>query len=79
VKIAEDRAAKYFAEEKEIKLLFLAHESNLKKGWWGIHHDIVDRGINSESVKTNHLGWGPSFSIKSADESIGSQETTYFS
>ncbi|SPP64637.1 hypothetical protein [Nitrospira lenta] len=58
VKIAEDRVAKYFAAEKEIALLLLAHESNLEKGWWGIHQDIVARVINSEPVKTNHLGWG---------------------
>lgn len=61
VRIAEDRLAKYFAAEKEIALLLLAHESNLGKGWWGIRQDIVDRAINSEPVKTNHVGWGAVF------------------
>ena len=58
VKIAEDRVAKYFAAEKEIVLFLLAHESNLDKGWWGIHQDIVERVSNSEPVKTNRIGWG---------------------
>ncbi|MGE0469663.1 MAG: hypothetical protein AB7L09_12870 [Nitrospira sp.] len=59
VEIAEDPVAKYFAAKTEnVTLFLLAHESNLSKGWWGIHHDIVDRVRNSEPVKANHIGWG---------------------
>ena len=59
VEIAEDPVAKYFAAKTEdVTLFLLAHESNLSKGWWGIHHDIVDRVRNSEPVRTNHIGWG---------------------
>jgi hypothetical protein len=59
VEIAEHRVAKYFAAKtRHVTLLLLAHESKLSAGWWGIHHDIVDRVINSASVKANHIGWG---------------------
>lgn len=79
VEIAEDSVAKYFAAKTEtVTLCLLAHESNLSKGWWGIHHDIIDRVSNSESVKANHIGWGPSFCIKLFSVGIGSKETIYF-
>lgn len=59
LEIAEFSGAKYFAANKDdVTLFLLAHESNLSKGWWGIHHEIVDRIIHSEPVRTKHVGWG---------------------
>lgn len=59
LEIVEFSGAKYFAANKEnITIFLLAHESNLSKGWWGIHHEIVDRIIQSEPVRTKHVGWG---------------------